>query len=59
MKWTNNRLEKVRHPPLTMAELDAWIGLQLAMSIVPLANMSDFWSDDLLLGQEFFKAMMP
>ena len=42
MKWKNNRLEKARHPPLAMSELDAWIGLQLAMSIVHLANMRDF-----------------
>ena len=59
MEWTNNRLHKAGHPLLTMAELDAWIGLQLAMSIVPLANMRDFWKDDPLLGQEFFKALMP
>ena len=34
MKWTNTRHEKVRHFLLAMVEFDAWIGLQLAMSIV-------------------------
>ena len=42
MKWTNNRLEKVSHPSLIMTEFDAWIGLQLAMSVVRLTNMRNF-----------------
>ena len=41
-----------------MAELDEFIGLQMAMSLVPLANMRDYWRDDLLFGQEFFKSVM-
>ena len=42
MQWTDSRLEKVRHPPLTVVEFDIWIGLQLAMSIVPLSSICNF-----------------
>ena len=58
VEWTNLRLQRHHQPLLSMVELDAYLGLELAMSIVPLSNMRDFWRGDLLLGQEFFKAMM-
>ena len=58
LQWTNTRLSAHNETLLTLEELDAWLGLQLAMSLVPLSNMRDYWCGNVILGQGFFQAVM-
>ncbi|KAF4133414.1 Transposase IS4 [Phytophthora infestans] len=42
--WTSTRLEAGGKKPLTESELNAYLGLEIAMSICPLNDIADYWS---------------
>jgi hypothetical protein len=57
-KWTNEGLNLRGQPETTDNEFDAYIGLELAMSICPLNTISEFWSERRFLAQHDFSATM-
>jgi len=50
--WTNEWLQDIgnKKNKITMPLLKAYVGLEIAMSIHPLNNMKDYWSDKKFLG---------
>ncbi|EGZ25238.1 hypothetical protein PHYSODRAFT_363926, partial [Phytophthora sojae] len=56
--WTNAVLVAKGETPITAEELDAFIGLELAMSLVPITDMKELWSDKKFQGHHDFKATM-
>ncbi|GMF33858.1 unnamed protein product [Phytophthora lilii] len=52
--WTSTRLEAGGKKPLTESELNAYLGLEIAMSICPLNDIADYWSGERFLGQPGF-----
>ncbi|GMF31613.1 unnamed protein product [Phytophthora lilii] len=52
--WTSTRLEAGGKKPLTESELNAYLGLEIAMSICPLNDKADYWSGERFLGQPAF-----
>ncbi|ETP30017.1 hypothetical protein F442_20917 [Phytophthora nicotianae P10297] len=57
-QWTNEALSIRGLAPTTIAEFDAYLGLEFAMSICPLNEISDFWSEKRFLGQHDFVETM-
>ncbi|RLN37861.1 hypothetical protein BBJ28_00000464, partial [Nothophytophthora sp. Chile5] len=49
--WTNAVLSARGAPPVTVSELDAYLGLEMAMSLCPMTDIKEFWSTKLFLGQ--------
>ncbi|KAE8875232.1 hypothetical protein PF003_g40640 [Phytophthora fragariae] len=56
--WTNGALAKRGLAKATVVEFDAYLGLELAMSICPQNDISDFWSERRFLGQRDFMEIM-
>ncbi|GMF27928.1 unnamed protein product [Phytophthora fragariaefolia] len=48
--WTSTKLEAAGKKALTESELNAYVGLEIAMSLCPLSDIADFWSTDRFLG---------
>ncbi|GMF64029.1 unnamed protein product [Phytophthora fragariaefolia] len=42
----------------TVFEIDAYIGLEIAMSIIPLTEIKELWSQKMFLGQPHFNKTM-
>ncbi|KAG1685220.1 hypothetical protein DVH05_006673 [Phytophthora capsici] len=55
-KWTNEVMDAKCEPRVTVAELDAYIGLEMAMSLIPITDIKEFWSDKRFQGHPGFKA---
>ncbi|RLN51790.1 hypothetical protein BBJ28_00025435, partial [Nothophytophthora sp. Chile5] len=53
-QWTNEQLVKQGRRVTTPSEFDAYLGLELAMSICPLNDITEFWSERRFLGQPDF-----
>ncbi|KAG1695524.1 hypothetical protein DVH05_019680 [Phytophthora capsici] len=49
--WTSNVLATRGQPKLTDSEFNAYLGLEMAMSICPLSDISEYWSESRFLGQ--------
>jgi hypothetical protein len=56
--WTNAYLVINSDLPTTENGIDAYFGLEIAMSICKMNEISDFWSEKLFLGQKDFNATM-
>ncbi|KAF4129169.1 Transposase IS4 [Phytophthora infestans] len=56
---TNARLLQIGKDEVTVAELDALMGLEIAMGILPLTKITDFWSEKRFLGQKNVAETMP
>ncbi|EGZ07313.1 hypothetical protein PHYSODRAFT_431179, partial [Phytophthora sojae] len=56
--WTNAVLVEKGKRPVSEIELDACIGLEMAMSLVPITDIKEFWSDKKFQGHADFKATM-
>ncbi|KAE8986120.1 hypothetical protein PR003_g23711 [Phytophthora rubi] len=41
--WTNAVLKAKGEMPVTVAELDAYIGLEMAMSLIPTTDIKELW----------------
>ncbi|OWZ04679.1 hypothetical protein PHMEG_00023377 [Phytophthora megakarya] len=58
LSWTNTMLKDKGKKDTTVFELDAFIGLEIAMSIIPLTEIKELWSQKLFLGQSDFAKTM-
>lgn len=56
--WTNTVLMSKGEPSATGVEIDAYIGLEMAMSLVPITDIKEFWSDKKFQGHSDFKETM-
>ncbi|KAE8966713.1 hypothetical protein PR001_g28316, partial [Phytophthora rubi] len=57
-RWTNEILKDKGKDEATLFEIVAYIGLEIAMSIIPLTEIKELWSQKLFLGQlDFTKTM--
>ncbi|EGZ24218.1 hypothetical protein PHYSODRAFT_481445 [Phytophthora sojae] len=56
--WTNEGLKLLGKAETIDSEFDAYIGLELAMSICPLNEITEFWSERRFLGQHDFSMTM-
>ncbi|KAE8899747.1 hypothetical protein PF007_g16673 [Phytophthora fragariae] len=57
-RWTNEMLKDKGKDEATLFEIVAYIGLEIAMSIIPLTEIKELWSQKLFLGQlDFTKTM--
>ncbi|OWZ14317.1 hypothetical protein PHMEG_00012217, partial [Phytophthora megakarya] len=57
--WTNKLLREKGKPEATVCEIDAYIGLEIAMSFNPVTEIKELWSQKLFMGQSDFRATMP
>ncbi|POM76935.1 Hypothetical protein PHPALM_5770, partial [Phytophthora palmivora] len=57
--WSNLLLKEKGKPEATVFEIDAYIGLEIVMSIIPLTEIIEFWSHKLFLGHPDFPKTMP
>lgn len=57
-KWTNEGLKQRGQRETTDNEFDAYIGLELAMSVCPLNNIGEFWCEKTFIGQRDFASTM-
>ncbi|POM63507.1 Hypothetical protein PHPALM_21083 [Phytophthora palmivora] len=56
--WTNQILKEKGKPEATVYELDAYMGLEIAMSFNPVTEMKELWSQKVFMGQSDFAAAM-
>ncbi|KAK1941088.1 hypothetical protein P3T76_007794 [Phytophthora citrophthora] len=56
--WTNKMLKEKGKQEATVFELDAYIGLEIAMSFNPVTQMKELWSTKLFMGQPDFGSTM-
>ncbi|GMF49486.1 unnamed protein product [Phytophthora fragariaefolia] len=56
--WTNKLLKEKGRPETTVYELDAYIGLEIAMSFNPVTEMKELWSQKPFMGQADFGSTM-
>ncbi|OWZ04152.1 hypothetical protein PHMEG_00023994 [Phytophthora megakarya] len=56
--WTNVKLVERGDAAMPVAEMDAYIGLEMAMSLVPVTDIKDLWSEKTFLGHHDFQATM-
>ena len=57
-KWTNEELVKKGKNRITIEKFKAYVGLEIAMSIVKLNDISDYWSTAMFLGHKDFSNVM-
>ncbi|KUF78757.1 WASH complex subunit [Phytophthora nicotianae] len=57
-RWTNEMLKEKGKPEATVCELDAYIGLEIAMSFNPVTEIKELWSQKMFMGQSDFVATM-
>ncbi|KAG3068150.1 hypothetical protein PI124_g13963 [Phytophthora idaei] len=53
-KWTSDVLASDGHTAFPESELNAYLGLEIAMSICPMNEIAEFWPDRRLLSQSAF-----
>ncbi|OWY90838.1 hypothetical protein PHMEG_00040851, partial [Phytophthora megakarya] len=56
--WTNEMLKEKGRQEATEYEIDAYIGLEIAMSFNPVTAIKDLWSQKLYMGQSDFATTM-
>ncbi|GMF49482.1 unnamed protein product [Phytophthora fragariaefolia] len=56
--WTNTMLNDKGKPEVTVYELDAYIGLEIAMSFNPVTEIKELWSQKPFMGQSDFVSTM-
>ncbi|GMF34516.1 unnamed protein product [Phytophthora fragariaefolia] len=56
--WTNEMLKEKGKPEATVFEMDAYIGLEITMNIIPLAEIKELWSQNICVGQPHFNKTM-
>ena len=59
IQWTNERLGSINEPLVSLDKFHSYLGLELAASRVPLNSWKEYWSKNPVVGQEFFKTVMP
>lgn len=58
LRWTNETLKEQGKVKATAFEPDAYIGLEIAMSIIPVTEIKELWSQKVFLGQSDFGVTM-
>ena len=58
LKWTNIELKKKGKAEICMEKLLAYIGLELAMSVLTYNEISEYWATGHFQGHKDFKAVM-
>lgn len=58
LKWTNAELEKKGRNKITEKKLYAYVGLELAMSILRLSEIRDYWKQTMFEGHSDFSRVM-
>ncbi|KAG1705140.1 hypothetical protein DVH05_004076 [Phytophthora capsici] len=58
LQWLNPRLTESGVPTITLRELNAYIGLEIATSLCPLNRLRDYWSTNELYGHQLFRSTM-
>ncbi|KAF4132759.1 Transposase IS4 [Phytophthora infestans] len=58
LQWINPRLRENGTPDITLRELNAYIGLEIATSLCPLNRLRDYWSTNELYGHPLFQSTM-
>jgi hypothetical protein len=56
--WTNNRLVQKGLKPVNIDKFRAYLGLEIAMSIVQYNDMKYYWKTDMFTGHDSFKSCM-
>ncbi|KAG3074716.1 hypothetical protein PI124_g21101 [Phytophthora idaei] len=56
--WTNEALKAKGEPSTIEAQLDAYLGLEMAMSLAPITDIKEFWFEKIFLGHRGFEATM-
>jgi hypothetical protein len=59
LMWTNIELMKKGKPNITLEKLMAYIGLELAMSLVEMGSIKHYWSQSRFEGHHDFRETMP
>lgn len=59
LTWTSDALIARGQPKLTESEFNAYCGLEIAMSICPLSDIAEYWSNSRFLDQKGFVETMP
>ncbi|CAN0060613.1 unnamed protein product, partial [Heterosigma akashiwo] len=57
-KWTNKEIEGRGGDPVTTEQFMAYVGLEIATSIVHFNNLKDYWSKGMFRGYPDFKNVM-
>mmetsp|Transcript_10872 Transcript_10872/g.15911 ORF Transcript_10872/g.15911 Transcript_10872/m.15911 type:complete len:303 (+) Transcript_10872:618-1526(+) len=57
-KWTNEESERKGKNDISRGKFNAYVGLEIAMSIIRLNDISDFWCKSMFLGQSDFSNVM-
>ena len=57
-RWCCKGMESKGRKKNTFDQFMAYIGLEMAMSLVPLNSIKDYWSSEMFLRQADFKAVM-
>ncbi|KAF4148799.1 Transposase IS4 [Phytophthora infestans] len=55
LQWINPRLRENGAPDITLLELNAYVGLEIATSLCPLNRLRNYWSTYELYGHPFFQ----
>lgn len=58
LTWTNNYLKSNGKNKISFEKFRAFLGLELAMCLIKMISISDYWSTKLFAGQEDFKKTM-
>jgi len=56
--WTNTELEKKGKKTVPQDKFMAYIGLEIAMSLMPLNSIKQYWEDKKFSGHQDFKDVM-
>jgi hypothetical protein len=58
LQWTNKSLQSKGKKKISLSQLMAYVGLEVAMSIVPLNCIKDYWNSSMFLQQQDFGKVM-
>ena len=58
LKWTNDELAKKGESKVSKEKFMAYVGLEMAMSLVPLNNIRQYWENKKFSGHQDFKDVM-
>ncbi len=58
LQWTNKSLQSKGKKKISLSPLMAYVGLEVAMSIVPLNCIKDYWNSSMFLQQQDFGKVM-
>ena len=56
--WTNQKLQSNGHTSVSSAQFNAYLGLELATSIVGMNRLKQYWSTKMFLGHKDFQRTM-